>query len=210
MNHTYHLTGTLSELQEILQDQFGMDEKVSRFSVCLLIMDQQQFADELSEEHTSLWYLNKKDFFSTPLFKSRFSISFTDAKKNILDQLAIQFAGMIIDGDSFAYSTVFGCLLALYRSGTYIKDEECCVYYQALNWKLTHGRQEYFRVSDIMPDCKEDICCYLEFIKDHKWRCNKCCAENCEATESWFTEILDRLCERNVLKEYNKMYRFEK
>lgn len=210
MDHIYQLTGTLSELQELLQDQFGMDQKAARFSVCLLIMDQQQFVDELNETHTSLWYLEKHEQFSTPVFKSRFSISFTDAKKNILDQLVVQFGGMLVDGDSFAFSTVLSCLLAIYRSGTYIKDEECCVYYQALNWKVTHGKQEYFSVSDILPDDQEGVCCHLDAIRDHKWRCNYCHSENCGVTENAFSEILDRLCERNVFKKYNKMYRFEK
>lgn len=210
MEHTYHLTGTLSELQELLQNQFDMDEKTARFSVSLLIMDQQQFVDELEETHTSLWYLDKHDHFATPIFKSRFSISFTDAKKNILDQLVIQFGGMLVDGDAFAFSTVLSCLLALYRSGTYIKDEECCVYYRALNWKATHGRQEYFRVADILPDNQEGVCCHLEYIKDHRWKCDFCHTEKCNITEDIFSKILDVLCERNVFKEYNGMYRFEK
>lgn len=210
MEHTYHLTGTFSELQELLQDQFGMNQKTARFAVCLLIMDQQQFVDELNEMETSLWYLNEQERFTTPVFRSRFSISFTDAKKNILERLIIQFAGIFVDGDAFAFSNVLSCFLALYRSGTYIKDEECCAYYQALKWKSIHGNQEYFLVSDILPDNQDNVCCYLESIKDNKWKCNFCHNEKCDVTEKSFSEILDALCERNVLKKYDKMYRFEK
>lgn len=208
MEHTYRLTGTLTELQEVLQSQFNMEEKNARFSVCLLILNQQQTVDELSEGNIALWYLNKHEHFTTPIFKSRFSICFTDAKKNILDQLAIQFGGLLFDGDTLAFSTLLSCLLALYRSGTYIADEECCVYYQALNWKATHSSQEYFHAQEILPENQGGVCAHLDVIKSSKWRCDFCHEEKCDANERKYSNILDNLCARNVLKKYNEMYRF--
>lgn len=199
MEYTYHIEGTFSKLQELMQSQFAMDQETAKFSVCLLIMDQQQFTKELDELHDSLWYLDKHEHFTTPVFKSRFSISFTDAKRNILDQLAVQFGGMLVDGDSFAFSTILSCLLALYRSSTFIKDDECCTYYQALNWKATHGKQEYFRVSDILPVDPENVCSHLDFIKDQKWKCCFCHAEKCSATDETFSTMLERL-RQNYIK----------
>ncbi|MBD5472615.1 MAG: hypothetical protein HDR20_06890 [Lachnospiraceae bacterium] len=206
----YRLTGTFSELQELLQSQFAMEEKAARFSVCLLIMEQHQMVDELSETHTALWYLNRHEHFTTPVFKSRFSISLTDVKKNILDQIFIQFGGILIDGDTLAFTTILNCLLVIYRSGTFIKKEECCVYYQALSWKATHASQEYFQVQDILPSVPENVCRHLDLIKEGKWKCYSCHEENCSATVESFSVILNELCERNVLKKYNNMYRFTK
>lgn len=210
MERTYRLTGSLSELQEILQSQFGMEEQTAKFSLCLFLMEQQQTIDEVSEKDTALWYMNENEHFTTPILRSRFSISFTDAKKNILDQLVIQFSGMLIDGETFAFSTIMSCLLAVYRSGTYIRKNECCVYYQALNWKVTHATQEYFRIQDIMPHNLENICSHLDLIRDERWECNTCNKEQCKATEDSYSYILDGLCERNVFVKYNEMYRFAK
>lgn len=210
MEHTYHLAGTLSELQELLQSQFEMDKNTARFTVCLLLMEQQQIVDELNENHIALWYLNKQEHFTTPVFKSRFSISLTDAKKEILDRLVTQIGGFLIDGDALAFSNILSCLLAIYHSGTYIKDEECCVYYQALNWKATHVVQDYFHIQDILPHEVDGICCHLDFIKDGKWKCYSCHNEKCDATMESFRTILNILCKRNVFKEYNEMYRFVK
>ena len=206
----YRITGTFSELQELLQSRFAMEEKAARFSVCLLIMEQQQIVDELSETYAALWYLNRNEHFATPIFKSRFSISLTDVKKNILDQIYIQFGGILIEGDALTFTTILSCLLAIYRSGTFIKKEECCVYYQALSWKATHASQEYFHVKDILPSVPEGVCRNLDLIEEGKWKCYSCHGENCSATAESFSVILNELCERNVLKEYNNMYQFVK
>ena len=207
---TYHLTGTLTELQELLQSQFGMEEKAARFSVCLLIMEQQQAVDKLNETHTAIWYLNSYEHFTTPIFKSRFSISFTDVKKNILDQIIIQFGAILVDGDVLAFATILSCLLVIYHSSTFIKGEECCVYYHALKWKATHASQEFFRIQDILPYTPEGVCEHVDLVKDGKWKCYSYQGANCNASEEFFSTILDGLCQRNVFSKYDNMYRFVK
>lgn len=67
MEHVYHLNGSLSELQEILQGQFDMGEDVARLAVCLLVREQQQTVNGLNESETELWYL-KKERVLRPLF----------------------------------------------------------------------------------------------------------------------------------------------
>lgn len=213
MEHIYHLDGTFPELEELLQSQFNMTENVAKFSICLLLTEQQQALNELAESndpHTALWYLNKHEYYTTPIFKSRFSISLTDSKKALLEQLAVQFSGLLIDGDTLAFSTILSCLLAIYRNVTYIKDEECCVYYQALYWKTTHIGQEYFTVQDILPNNIDNVCKYLEFIQDGKWKCNSYHNEKCNRVIEVYNIILNKLCEKNVFIKYNEMYRFTK
>lgn len=210
MEHRYHLEGTLNELQDILQNQFDLDESKARFYMCILLMDQQQFMCEFSDMQSALWHLKSNTKYTTPILKSRFSICFTDLKKKLLDQLFVQFGGMLIDGDAFAFSTVISWLLAIYRSCTYIKKTECCVYYQALSWKAIHPSQEYFGVKDILPNVSDETCCHLDYIHDKKWKCFYCHNDKCSITEGKCQSILTELCKRNVFIECNGMYRFSK
>lgn len=84
-------------------------------------------------EDTALWYLHKAtEPFQSPIFKTRYSISFTELKKSLAEQFFLQFGAILDGGDKLTASAVLSCLLAIYRSSTRIKDHECCVYYQAL------------------------------------------------------------------------------
>lgn len=206
MEHIYHLNGSLLELQELLQEQFDMEEDVAKIAVCLLIKEQQA-VNEFNESEAALWYLEKREHYAAPIFKTRCSISLTDAGKALLEQLIVQFGGWLVDGDTLAFSTILNCLVAVYRAGTYIKAEECCVYYQALGWKATHASLEYFKVDDILPHVDEG-CTHLDYIQEGKWKCWFCQGENCAARSDSFRAILDGLCERKVFAEFNGMYRF--
>ncbi|WP_300563843.1 hypothetical protein [uncultured Acetatifactor sp.] len=207
MEHVYHLNGSLSELQEILQGQFDMGEDVAKLAVCLLVREQQQTVNGLNESETELWYFKKGERFTAPIFKTRYSVSLTDARKDLLEQLIVQFGGWLVDGDTLAFSTILSCLLAVYRAGTHIRKEECCVYYQALGWKATHASLEYFKIDDIMPH-GDGGCSYLDKIQEEKWECNSCHGEECTARADSFRAILNGLCERKVFVEFNGMYRF--
>lgn len=207
MEHTYRLEDTLENLQRILQSQFEMQADAAKFFVCLLVKDQKQNAEE-EDLQTELWYLEKHDRYTTPIFESRFSISFTELKKNMAELLFQQFGTLIDDKEMINFSTILNCFLAVYRSGTIIQKRECCVYYQALNWKKMHASQEYFCVEEILPKNGENVCEHLDYIRDKKWECNLCSKENCHANLENFSIILDGLCERNVFKKYNSMYRF--
>ncbi len=74
MERVYHLNGSLSELQEILQGQFDMGEDVARLAVCLLVREQQQTVNGLNEPETELWYLKKGERYTAPIFKTRYSV----------------------------------------------------------------------------------------------------------------------------------------
>lgn len=207
MEHIYHLSGSLSELQELLQGQFEMEEDVARLAVCLLVKEQQQAANGLNESEPELWYFEKKEHYAAPIFKTRYSICFTDARKALLEQLIVQFGGWLVDGDTLAFSTILNCFLAVYRAGTHIRKEECCVYYQALGWKATHASLEYFKIDDILPR-GDGNCLYLDYIQEEKWKCYSCHGEKCAAQMDFFRVVLDGLCERKVFAEFNGMYRF--
>lgn len=209
MGKTFYLEGTADELQEILQTQFNLETEESRLYLSLLLMDQEQSLDKISDKEMALWFLNQEDKYSTPVFKSRFSISFTELKKSFFQQFIVPFAGIIIDGDSFAFTTVLNCLIALYRSCTHIKKDECCVYYQALLWKSLNPSQEYFTSRDILPSTLEGYCCYLEKIHDKKWECHSIQNEICDANEKKFELILDSMCKQHIFVKFGNMYRFE-
>lgn len=86
-------------------------------------------------------------------------------EEKLLDQLFVQFGGMLIDGDAFAFSTVISWLLAIYRSCTYIKRQSA-VYIIKLFLEAIHPSQEYFGVKDILPNVSDETCCHLDYIHD--------------------------------------------
>lgn len=135
---------------------------------------------------------------------------FYRTKKALVVQLFRQFAAILDGGDKLTASAVLSCLLAIYQSGTRIKDNECCVYYQALQWKATHPTQEYFSVDELLPNGNEGVCLYLDRIRDSQWKCDWCHGDCCTADKDDFCRMLDQLKDRKVFVKFNDMYRFEK
>ena len=138
MEQEYRLTGTLPELQNLLQKEFKMSPQSAKLAACLLILEQRP-EDETEENQSALWFLREHDQYATAILQTRYSISLTEARKNIIELLIFQFAGILLDNDSFAMTTILNCLWSVVKAGTHIQDNECCAYYQALKWKAIHG-----------------------------------------------------------------------
>ncbi len=210
----YYLTDTPSELQKLLETQFDMDEYTARLSLCLLL-PKQQGMNEVKDPHLALWNLSSQETFRTPVFKSRFSISLTDTQADFLKWLSGKFAETLLrnwlqPGSGDLLGCVCDLLQVLYQNVTRIEDHECCVYYQALNWKTSHPNDEFFSVEAILPECPEGVCIHLDLLTDRKWDCHCRHQEQCGANAKRYTGILDELCERKVFNKYNNLYRFTK
>lgn len=213
MQQQYKITGTPNELRKLLVSEFSIEEKCADFFVAILLMEQQNNSTLYTDtaEDTALWYLHRAtEPFQSPIFKTRYSISFTELKKSLAEQFFLQFGAILDGGDKLTASAVLSCLLAIYRSSTRIKDHECCVYYQALRWKATHPTQEYFSVDELMPNSNEGVCLYLDRIRDGKWSCDWCRQECCTVSKDNFCRVLEELEDRKVFVKFNDMYRFEK
>ena len=207
----YKLTGTPDELRRLLHKEFSMDDDLALFFVTLLLTEGTQSAPSYDNSALALWYVNSNsENYKTPIFNSRYSISFTELGKNLGETIFLQI-GSILDGaDKFTASVIFSCLVALYKSSTHIESNECCVYYQAIKWKASHPSQEYFSVEDILPHGNEGYCLNLENINNGEWACHSCHNERCIAPKEMYCSILSDLVERKVLVRYNNLYRFEK
>lgn len=207
---TYHINETIEDTKRILQNEFEMKEISADLLILINITEKHtNFGDRDTSE--GLWDLIDQKRFSTPIFKSRISISFTEIQKDIVNE----FVGLILS--AFAYGNenngeiefkklvsnlmlnlVLACLQSLIKNSTYIKPNECCVYYQALNWVAAHPHQNIFTVEDILPKPKDKICEHLDLIRNHRWICRSCHEEFCGATKSSFTTSLNQMCERHV------------
>ena len=93
MEQEYRLTGTLPELQNLLQKEFKMSPQSAKLAACLLILEQRP-EDETEENQSALWFLREHDQYATAILQTRYSISLTEARKNIIELLIFQFAGI--------------------------------------------------------------------------------------------------------------------
>lgn len=207
----YTLDGTKEEIEKILQTQFNFDKKLSEFYFYMLLPYQEIQKENLGDEIPDLFYLSEKNIYATPVFKTRFSISFSDIEKDLLILIFMQASELLITKDFNVFSIIIECLIWLFRNGTRIQDHECCPYYQAIKWKSIHRNSDYFSVKDIMPISDDNTCIYLDCINDKKWKCDKCQKDSCTASKEHFIDILNELCKRKVFVESKEnLYRFSK
>lgn len=66
MEQEYRLTGTLPELQNLLQKEFKMSPQSAKLAACLLILEQRP-EDETEENQSALWFLREHDQYATAI-----------------------------------------------------------------------------------------------------------------------------------------------
>lgn len=210
MEKRYNLIGTPEELVKLLQKEFEMQEQKATFYVTLLLSGENIASASEESSDLTLWYVNQDTpQYQTPILNSRINISFTELKKSFAEALFDQFAAVLDGSDKITATLIFSCLKALYKSGTYVKEHQCCAYYQALLWRATHGGSEYFSVDDILPSGNEGYCLHLAELRSDKWECHHCHSEKCCINKETFSKIVLQLVDSHVFAEYNSMYRFE-
>lgn len=205
----YHLTGTPEELQNILQNEFSMEADVAKFAVAILTaedaMSQVQGFDDLA-----LWYVRQKtESYATPFLDSRFSISFTEVGKDIIEQLFLQVGAGILTGTGLPIvPLVLSCIASIVKHGTYIKPDECCPYYCALKWRAEHPSQSLMSVRELIP--KTTTCQYLDKIHEGHWSCPYCRDDKCEVTEEYFDTQIRKLADRDVFEFTGDLFYFKR
>lgn len=209
-NVIYHIEGTTDELIGTLQREFGMGENAAKLFVFLSLSEKEDDIPEITEDKSALWYLNKEEKYTTPIFRTRFSISI---KQPVIDFISFIVPIVIpaLNGQKVGLlGEILPSIIAICRNITYISKKECCVYYQALDWKMNNPSVRFFEIKDIMPRTDEKVCSHLEEIKTNKWKCDYYHEEECEVTEDRFKMILDSLCEKNVFEKQNQLYGFKR
>jgi len=207
--HEYHLTGTLEELQNILEDEFSMETDVAKFAVAVLTVkddaDQVQSFDDLA-----LWYMGQKEGpYAAPLFSSRFSVSFTEVGKEIIEQIFLQFAIGIVTGTGLPIvPVVLSCIAAIVRHGTRIKKDECCPYYCALKWQADHPAQSLMSVEALIPG--SGTCKHLDKIQEGSWTCPYCRDDRCQVTAAYFEDRIHEMERREVFEFVGDHFHFKR
>lgn len=205
----YHLSGTTEELQHILEQEFSMDSDVARFMVAVLTLTDDE--SHTQNEDLALWYMEQgAETYTTPLLNFRFSISFTEIKKELIERIFTEFAeGIMTNAGVPIVSLVLSCIMSIVKHSTRIKDDECCAYYCALKWRAEHPDQSLMSVKDIIP-AAEEVCGHLDKIKDGKWKCSYCRDDTCQVIEAYFDTKIRNLASRDVFEFVGDRFRFKR
>lgn len=205
-DYIYRMTGTLPELQRILEKEFQMEPKMAKAFASLNVIEQQKTYDETDKQEIGLWFMDEQDEFAINFGNLRFTISLTDVGLKIADRLLPIVIGITI-GEKIEKSNVvcvlFDCIWVIIKSVNYIEDHQCCIYYQALKWKKMHPEDKRFKISDIYPRGDDGNCVNLPNssnelnLPKEKWHCPFLVGENkCNMSEDVFESIFKKeLCE---------------
>ena len=152
MEQKFNISGSHDELQTILEKEFKLSPDAARVAVAIFVYGQNEEQDHTPLMEDTLWYLNgKQDEYQSHIFSTRYTISFTQAMIDVLDALVVPgFFALCGAGELTALSVVLYSVKALAKNLRRVKDNECCVYFQALQYLQSHSNQ-WFAVGDIFP-----------------------------------------------------------
>lgn len=202
MEQIYHISGTHDEIQFILEKEFDLSAEAARIAAAMLIVDQNKEQDQVQLEEDTFWHLNReKSEYQSHIFSTRYTISFSKAMLEVFDELLVPGILAVCGFEKFAaFSEVMYCIKAFVKNFRRIKDSECCVYFQTLQYLKTHNNR-WFSVDQATPCLEEDaVCVHL----DRKWECRFRSGErkeNCNICNSDVKDILDTFCADSVMEK---------
>jgi hypothetical protein len=212
MEQRFNISGTPEELQLILEKEFGLSSETSRVATAVLVYDQNQEQNQPQLEKDTLWFLNSgQDNYQCHIFSTRYTISFTKSMLDVLDEILVPAVLALCGAVEFAaLSEVLSCLKALVKNLRRVKDNECCVYFQALQYLKTHSNK-WFSVEQVTPPLGDGAVC---INLDKNWKCKFRCGENrdkCKIQASDVKNILDTFCTDAVMEpnETGTLYKFK-
>lgn len=212
MEQRFNISGTHDELQSILETEFNLSAETARVATAIFVYEQNQEQNQTQLEEDTLWFLNgKQPEYQGNIFSTRYTISFSKAMLDVLDELLVPGILAICGAVEFAaLSEVLYCIKALVKNLRRVKDNECCVYFQALQYLKTHSGR-WFSVEQVAPHIGNDATC---INLDKKWNCRFRCGENnehCNIQLSDVKNILDTFCADSVmeLNEEKTLYKFK-
>lgn len=210
MEQKFNLSGTHDELQTILEKEFKLSSDVARVAVAIFIYEQNQGGNHAQLMKETLWFLDAKDDeYQSHIFSTRYTISFSQAMLDVLDDLIVPIFLVVCGaGELAALEGVLYSIKALVKNLRRVKDNECCVYFQILQY-LKKNSSKWFSVEDVTPEIgNEAICINL----DKKWRCKfRCNRQNCNIQPNDVKKILEEFCADNVMEmnEERTLYKFK-
>lgn len=212
MEQKFNISGTHDELQTILESQFNLSSDVARVAVAMFVYGQNQEQDHSQLTEDTLWFLNgRQDEYQSRIFSTRYTISFSQAMLDVLDDLLVPgILALCGAGELAILDGVLQSVKALVKNLRHIKDNECCVYFQTLQYLRNHSGK-WFSVREVIPEIgNESVCINL----DKEWQCGFRCGEEkqkCNIQYSDVKNILETFCADNVmeLNEERTLYKFK-
>ena len=207
MEQLFIVTGTHQELQDILVKEFKLSEDSAKLASMAFVYEQNQriYDDRVNQE--TLWYLDSSpETYNASIFETRYTISFTQVGLDIIQSLSSPLILALCGQEEISVvSMIISCVVALIKNCRKIKENECCVYYEALNYVKTHPKQ-WMKVEDVLPQIQEDSCC----IKTKKnWTCEYENDGQCTIDNDIVKNILDSFCDSKIMKKNDRgQYRF--
>lgn len=199
-NKEYIISGTVDQIVNCLVEDFGHTEDFSKFYI--RISKEIDSNLNITDDDLNLWYLNCQAPSTTPVFTTPFSISYTELKKEIAQELYKMFGSYVLTGDArvAGLQFVWSFLGALWRTTTRIEEKNLCVYYCIVNFLKSNGDIP-FTLSDVIPynevtyrdgqnECNR---------RPSSWKCPYCHEDICLLSETEVNEILKKLTELGVL-----------
>jgi|GEM_PF-1618494 len=212
MEQRFNISGTYEDLKEILKKEFNLSDEAARIAAAVFVYEQnqEQKQDQLEEE--TLWFLNgDRDEYQSRFFSTRYSICFTKAMLDVFDKLLISgILAVCTDKKIAVLNEVLSCVKILKDNLRKIKDNECCIYFQAIKYLKSHS-SDWFSAQQVMPDTNGgETCVNL----DKNWQCRFGCgehAEGCSIQLDDVAEILNVFCKDNVMEsnDNNTFYKFK-
>lgn len=209
MEQKFNIAGTPDELQFVLEREFKLSEETARVAVAVMIYEQNQEQNKEELEEDTFWYLNsEKEEYQSHIFSTRYTISFTQAMLDVLDELLVPGILALCGATEFVtLSEVLVCIKSLIKNVRRIKDNECCIYFQALKYLKNHSNC-WFSIEDVIPDIgTEEVCINL----DKNWKCKFKCDESCTIQKKDVKDILNVFCNDAVMEpnENKTLYKFK-
>lgn len=203
MEREYEITGTVDELKMNLEKEFKLAPEEAEFAVSVLVSESLKNQNPDVQEDISLWNQEISSGESrTPLFNTRYSISFTDLGISVLRKSFLYIARWFLNQEEGFRGFVLEAVSAIIENCHHITDVECCVYFTAIRWKKEH-RGQIFTARDIW-DILPGECIY----PDKSWKCEFQIADRCTMDEEKIQNILGLLCEHKVIKQQGRFYDF--
>lgn len=212
MEQKFNISGTPEELQLILEKEFELSAETASVAAAVFVFEQNQEQDHEQLEEDTLWFLNdRKAEYQSHIFSIRYTISFSKAMLDVLDELLVP--GILVlcgAGELAILSEILYSIKALMKNLRRVKENECCVYFQTLQYLKTHSSR-WFSVDQVTPCIGDEAVCVN---LDKKWKCKFRChedSEKCNIQLKDVKDILNTFCNDAVMEsnEMGTLYKYK-
>lgn len=200
----YILSGTIDEIMDVLESDFGLDNDEARFVTYILTLEKK---DKLvfEENELKLWYLKESTPSMTAIGRLPYTISLTKLKLEMSHSAFILFGTLALSKDVVSVPLVLDFIWALKESIRKIERREYCVYSRIVDF-LYATKKDTFELDDIIPYDKDNEC----NRKPDKWDCPHWKRDTCSLTKECIERMLNCLDKREIISKVGRYWKMNK